>query len=134
METTPQATQRIDKWLWYARFLKTRTAATKFVTTGKIRLNKTRITKPGHNVSVGDVLTFILHQQLRVVEVVAPGTRRGPAEEARTLYEDLTPASPDPESKAKPNGDKSPGVRPAGSGRPTKKQRRERDAWVKQED
>lgn len=133
-EQVPQAAQRIDKWLWYARFLKTRTLATKYVTTGKVRVNKTRISKPGHTVTAGDIITFTLHQQLRVVEVVAPGTRRGPAEEARSLYNDLSPKPPGADSKAAPDAGRSPAARPAGSGRPTKKERRERDAWVEGKD
>ena len=71
--------QRIDKWLWYARFFKTRTAATKFVAAGKVRVNKTRVTKAGQVVQVGDILTFTLHHRLRIVEILGAGTRRGPA-------------------------------------------------------
>ncbi len=121
--------QRIDKWLWYARFLKTRTIAGKYVADGKVRVNRTRVKKPGHNVSAGDVLTFTLHQQLRIIEVLAPGTRRGPAEEARTLYEDLTPAPPEASATDAAPKSMSPAQRPLGAGRPTKKERRELDAW-----
>lgn len=125
--------QRIDKWLWYARFLKTRTAATKFVADGKVRVNRTRVNKAGSTVSPGDVLTFTLHSRLRIVEVLAPGTRRGPATEARELYEDLSPAPPEKNSGATPQNPVPAAERPAGSGRPTKKQRRDIDAWLDQE-
>lgn len=126
-------TQRIDKWLWYARFIKTRTAAARLVTTGKVRVNKSRITKPGHALSVGDILTFTLNHNVRIVRVEAPGTRRGPAPEAQTLYHDLTPvpdATPEAAEKAASAGLAD---RPAGSGRPTKKQRRALDQWLDQD-
>ncbi|QPC43206.1 RNA-binding S4 domain-containing protein [Kaustia mangrovi] len=115
--------QRIDKWLFYARFLKTRSAAARLVDSGKLKVNRQRVSKPSHTVSPGDVLTFALHRQVRVVRVVAPGTRRGPAPEARTLYEDL---SPEPETA----GSAAPApaaARPAGAGRPTKRDRRQLD-------
>ena len=121
--------QRIDKWLWYARFLKTRTSAGKYVTDGKVRVNRSRVTKPGHKVCAGDVLTFTLHRRLRIVEVLAPGTRRGPADEARTLYDDLTPAPPDTTAGDASPQSVAPAQRPSGAGRPTKKERRELDAW-----
>ncbi len=120
--------QRIDKWLWYARFLKTRTAAGKYVAAGKVRVNSARVTKPGHTVCPGDVLTFTLQHRLRVIEVLAPGARRGPAEEARSLYEDLTPAPPE-SAAAADAPPPAPGKRDLGAGRPTKKERRELDAW-----
>ncbi len=122
--------QRIDKWLWYARFFKTRTGASKYVAAGKVRVNRTRFTKPGHAVCPGDVLTFTLHHRPRVVEVLAPGTRRGPADEARTLYEDLSPAPPEGKKKAVKSGTTAQAAREMGSGRPTKKERRELDAWL----
>jgi len=117
--------QRIDKWLWYARFFKTRTAATKFVAAGKVRVNKTRITKAGQSVQVGDILTFTLHRRLRIVEIVGAGTRRGPAPEARTLYEDLSPAPQQSGTPATDGSGPAPVTRDLGSGRPTKKQRRD---------
>ena len=80
---------RIDKWLWQARFFKTRSLAAGVVSSGHLRLNGAKMAKPGHDVRPGDVLTFAQGGQIRVVRVLAPGTRRGPAEEARTLYADL---------------------------------------------
>ncbi|HQU70304.1 MAG TPA: RNA-binding S4 domain-containing protein [Albidovulum sp.] len=80
---------RIDKWLWQARFFKTRSLAASVVSSGHLRLNGVKMAKPGHDVRPGDVLTFPQADHIRVVRVLAPGTRRGPAEEARTLYADL---------------------------------------------
>ena len=110
--------QRIDKWLWFARFFKSRTLAAEMVTLGKVRLNGERCTKASQNVRAGDVLTFAAGPHVRVIKVVAGGVRRGPAPEARMLYEDLTPARP-----IEPVPDASAG-RDKGSGRPTKKDRR----------
>ncbi|MGI9413754.1 MAG: RNA-binding S4 domain-containing protein [Hyphomicrobiales bacterium] len=117
--------QRIDKWLWYARFFKTRTAATKFVASGKIRVNKTRATKPGQIVRIGDILTFTLHSRLRIIEILGAGTRRGPAAEARMLYDDLSPPVQPAGASAAGGSRASPASREAGSGRPTKKERRD---------
>ena len=80
---------RIDKWLWYARFFKSRSLATKFVMKGKVRINRQRIKKASTTLKEGDVLTFALGSRIRVIEIVALGARRGPATEARTLYLDL---------------------------------------------
>ena len=108
---------RVDKWLWHARFFKTRSLAAKQVGAGHIRLNGSKITKTAQNVTAGDVLTFPQGRQIRVVEVVAIGERRGPAPEAQTLYldktpkQDILPANP----------------RFEGKGRPDKKSRRELD-------
>ncbi|WP_333682728.1 RNA-binding S4 domain-containing protein [Pontibaca methylaminivorans] len=82
---------RIDKWLWHARFFRTRSLAGKAVREGLVRLNSERITKPAEQVGEGDVLTFPRGRQVVVVRVVAPGLRRGPAEEARALFELLSP-------------------------------------------
>ncbi len=110
--------QRIDKWLWFARFFKSRTLAAEMVTQGRVRLNGERCTKASQSVRQGDVLTFAIGLNVRVVKVVADGVRRGPAAEARTLYEDLTPARPtEPVAETAEGRDK-------GTGRPTKKDRR----------
>ena len=119
--------QRIDKWLWYARFFKTRSLATKFVNGGKIRAQSKgqseRITKPSQTIRPEDILTFAIGHQIRVIKVLAPGTRRGPAAEAQTLYEDLAPPDTQKPQRAPP----LPGLRDQGSGRPTKRQRRALD-------
>lgn len=116
--------QRVDRWLWFARLVKSRTLAAALVTSGKLRLNGERMVKASRNVKPGDVLTFPLGHHVRVVKVLAPGTRRGPAPEAQTLYEDLAPPAPHAPSKAEQAASRDPG-----SGRPTKKERRQTDAF-----
>lgn len=81
---------RLDKWLWHARFFKTRALAAQLVAKGRLRINQTIITKSHHRVRPGDVLTFAQGRAIRVVRVLELGSRRGPAREAETLYEDLT--------------------------------------------
>ena len=80
---------RLDKWLFHARFFKTRDLAQDCVESGHLRLNAQRCKKPGHGVVVGDVLTFPQGGQIRVVRVLALAERRGPATEAQALYCDL---------------------------------------------
>lgn len=82
--------QRIDKWLWHARFFKTRSLAARICRDGRVRRNGDVIPKPSALVEPQDVLTFIQGEQVRVVRILALAERRGPAAEARTLYEDLT--------------------------------------------
>ncbi|MFI4988368.1 MAG: RNA-binding S4 domain-containing protein, partial [Alphaproteobacteria bacterium] len=84
-------TLRLDKWLWYARFFKSRSLAARLCAAGKIRRNRTPVSKAHQAVKPGDVLTFPQGSHIRVVKVLALGERRGPAEEARLLYEDLAP-------------------------------------------
>ncbi|WP_278921154.1 MULTISPECIES: RNA-binding S4 domain-containing protein [Pseudophaeobacter] len=114
----PQAAKlRVDKWLWYARFFKTRSLAAKQVSAGHLRLNGTKITKTAQSVTPGDVLSFPQGRQTRVVEVLALGNRRGPAPEAQALYLDKTPKQD--------NVPVNPGFE--GKGRPDKKTRRALD-------
>lgn len=120
-----QATLRVDKWLWQARFFKSRSLANGMVAAGRLRVNSQPISKPHHQVRPGDVLTFPQGRRIRVIEVAAIGTRRGPAAEAQTLYADLAP--PEPRGKADTTPAPKPALREPGSGRPTKKQRREID-------
>lgn len=87
---------RADKWLWYARFFKTRSLAAKAVAAG-LRLNGQRQTKPSVALRPGDVLTFSQGRQVRVIRMLAPGTRRGPASEAQALYDDLDLVESGPE-------------------------------------
>ena len=112
-------TQRIDKWLWFARVVKTRTLAAKLVTEGGVRLNREMVEKSSATVRNGDVLTIAVHTRVRILKVVNPGERRGSAPEAALLFEDLTPPA-DPVIKPPPG----PADREAGSGRPTKRERR----------
>lgn len=88
-------TLRLDKWLWHARFFKSRSQAASFCTEGRLRLNRRHIDRASAAVRVGDVLTFPLGNAIRVVRVLALGARRGPPAEARTLYSDMTAAEAD---------------------------------------
>ena len=123
------ATQRVDQWLWFARIAKSRTLAQALVARGKVRINRTRIEKPSATVKPGDVLTLALGPTVRVLEILAIGTRRGPATEAQLLYRDLAP----PPSLAASGARKENEVRPTqairldGAGRPTKRERRQTD-------
>ena len=83
--------QRLDKWLWFARVVKTRSLAARLVTNGHVRLNARRIETPAKVVGPGDVLTIALEHRVRVLKIVAPGTRRGGFPEAALLFEDLSP-------------------------------------------
>jgi ribosome-associated heat shock protein Hsp15 len=82
--------QRIDKWLWHARMVRTRTDAAALTTAGFVRLNGKRMTAAGHPVRVGDVVTVALDRTVRVVRVEGLCERRGGAPIARALYRDLT--------------------------------------------
>ena len=86
--------QRADKWLYFARFFKTRALAAEVVTGGHLRVNGVKAGKPAHPVGPGDVRTFVPAGRGRVVRVRAAGSRRGPASEARALYAEIDgPAS-----------------------------------------
>jgi ribosome-associated heat shock protein Hsp15 len=91
--------QRIDKWLWFARMVKTRTLAQAIVSQGQVRVNKARIVKSSHEIGPGDVVTLAVHGRVRVVKVVCVGARRGPASEAQTLFEDIAPGEKPPGSR-----------------------------------
>ena len=84
--------QRLDKWLWFARVVKSRTLAARLVEAGHVRVNGQRSTVPARPVGVDDVLTVALERQVRVLRIVATGERRGPFVEARLLFEDLSEA------------------------------------------
>lgn len=113
---------RIDKWLWQARFFKTRSLAARVVSEGQVRLNSARVAKPAQPVAIDDVLTFPQGTRIRVVRVSAIGTRRGPAAEAQTLFTDLTPPETD-----------QPQTERVGE-RPTKRDRRLIDEFRKDHD
>jgi ribosome-associated heat shock protein Hsp15 len=106
---------RLDKWLWHARFCKSRTLAAKLAASGKLRIAGTLVSKAHHSVKPGDVLTFPLGLHIRTVKILALGVRRGPAPEAQRLYEDLAP--PPARGSAAPEA-------PGGGARPTKFDRR----------
>ena len=95
----PNAAQRLrlDKWLWQARFFKSRGLAAEVIEAGSVRVNGSRVTRPGRDVGEGDTLTFPQGARIRVVRITALGQRRGPALEAQALYLDLEPPdNPDP--------------------------------------
>ena len=83
--------QRIDKWLWHARFAKTRTAAQKLAISGQIRVNRDKNDSASRIVKIGDVLTVAQGSVVRVVRIAGIGERRGPATEAQRLYDEVTP-------------------------------------------
>ena len=85
---------RIDKWLWHARITKTRSQAARLVETGQVRVNHRKIAKPAQEVGPGDVITIIVHDSVRVLRVTGSGTRRGPAPEARQLFEEIEAPQP----------------------------------------
>ncbi|MEL6959910.1 MAG: RNA-binding S4 domain-containing protein [Pseudomonadota bacterium] len=106
---------RLDKWLWQARFFKSRSLAADLVKSGRCRVDGTSVSKPSRTIKPGVVLTFPKADEVRIIKVVALGSRRGPAPEAQALYEDLTPP-------------KAPRIDPLElrvGGRPTKKDRRD---------
>ena len=83
--------QRLDRWLWFARVVKTRSLAAKLVLDGHVRVNAQRIEIPAKPVGPGDVLTIALESRIAVLRIVGIGERRGPFSEARLLFEDLNP-------------------------------------------
>ncbi|MFA5949276.1 MAG: RNA-binding S4 domain-containing protein [Hyphomicrobium sp.] len=120
-------TQRLDKWLWFARLTKSRTVAASCISAGKIRVNSTKVEKPAQAVKVGDVITSRIQKTVRVLRIAALGARRGPAPEAQSLYEDLTPRAPAPAPGEKSETSVFWGEREPGAGRPTKRERRQLD-------
>lgn len=91
-ERAPDRTKtRLDQWLWFARFLKSRSLAARLCAEGTVSVNDLPVKKPNQAVRVGDVVVIAHHGVQRSVRVVALGTRRGPASEARLLYEETAP-------------------------------------------
>ncbi len=86
--------QRLDKWLWHARFAKSRSLAAKLIEEGRIRVNRQRVIKAATCVRCGDILTATLYGRVRVIEILAIGHRRGPPSEAQALYSELTSVEP----------------------------------------
>ena len=121
---------RLDKWLWFARFFKSRTLAAKFCQTGRVRINKITIGKSKTLISEGDVLSFPKGSQICIIKILKLGERRGPALEAEKLYENL--GSPLDKKKLDDLEKKDIRTVPVaerkrGSGRPTKTERRATD-------
>ena len=103
---------RVDKWLWAARFFKSRTLAAAACDGGKVDVNDQGV-KPSRMVRPGDRLTIGLPRIKRIVRVVALSEQRGPGAEAAKLYDDLTPPPPPRELRPAPGGLPSTGRRPA---------------------
>ena len=117
--------QRIDKWLWHARLVRTRTAAAALAGSGHVRVNGRRIELPSQAVREGDVITVALDRAVRVLKILAFAERRGSADIARCLYEDLSavPGRPLSQPETAP--------RERGEGRPTKRDRRAIDRFTR---
>ncbi len=122
---TGSAGVRLDNWLWFARFFKTRTRAAVACTQKKIQIDGVVVSKAGLTIKPGQIVTFEQGRDRRAVQVIALGQRRSPAEEAQRLYTELHRIS-------LPRKEKSPAVRTRGTGRPTKKQRRQTDSLQQQ--
>jgi len=114
--------QRIDKWLWHARVVRTRAAAAALAGSGHVRVNSQRIDSASRAVKAGDVVTVALDRTVRVLKVMAFAERRGGADAGRALYEDLAPARRPAEPQAATRG--------PGAGRPTKRERRAIDRFT----
>jgi len=121
----PVRKERLDKFLFFSRAIKSRTLAQKVIETGAVRVNSERTDRSDHKVGAGDVLTMSLHNRIVVWRILDCGTRRGPATEAQGLYEDLSPPAL-PKAELSPY-DAAIAQRGEGAGRPTKKERRETD-------
>lgn len=115
--------QRIDKWLFFTRMVKSRSLAQGLLNSGHVRVNGLPIRKPSFEVKVGDRVELSLERRDVILIVKAGGERRGPYEEAKELYEDLTP----PREETERLNAFEQAQRIPGSGRPTKKERRETD-------
>ncbi len=81
--------QRLDKWLWCARLLKARADCARLVAAGGVRVNRQPTEKPHTKLRPGDVITLPIRDEVRVIRVVSLAVRRGPAPEARGLYEEV---------------------------------------------
>jgi ribosome-associated heat shock protein Hsp15 len=110
--------QRIDKWLWHARVARTRTLSQKLAESGHVRVNGERVAAASYAVRAGDVLTIALEERVRILAVTGFSERRGSATAASALFEERSPPRPERPAPALPSG------RDAGSGRPTKRDRR----------
>jgi ribosome-associated heat shock protein Hsp15 len=121
----PIRKERLDRFLFFSRAVKSRTLAQKIIEAGAVRVNSERSIRTDLKVGAGDVLTMALHGRIVVWRILDCGTRRGPASEAQALYEDISPPNlprADPSAYATAIAE-----RMKGTGRPTKKARRETD-------
>lgn len=129
---TPIRKERLDRFLFFSRAVKSRTLAQKIIESGAIRVNSEKTERTDFKVGAGDVLTMALHNRIVVWRILDCGTRRGPASEAQGLYEDISPP-PVPRAELSPY-DAAIAERPTGAGRPTKKERRDTDRLRGSED
>jgi ribosome-associated heat shock protein Hsp15 len=120
--------QRIDKWLWHARVVRTRSAAAALAVSGHVRVNGVRVVAPAKLVRAGDVVTIALDARVRVLKVTGFAPRRGAAEAGRALYEDLAPP-PRRDAVTPPVAFREPGA-----GRPTKQERRAIERFTRNRD
>ena len=126
--------QRLDKWLWCARFFKSRALATKLVSAGRVRLSGKVIVKSSQLIRKGDVLTFPQGGFIRVVKVLFLAARRGPSPEAQLLFEDLSPIEKQQaENRELVEFQGSISDRERGGGRPTKDRRRAIDRLMRRD-
>lgn len=119
MAETP-ARQRIDKWLFFARIAKSRTLAQDWVEGGHVSVNGEKVRRSSADIRTGDRLEILAERRTYILVVKAPGSRRGPYEEARLLYDDESP--PQERLSAFEQAQRAPGT-----GRPEKKDRRALD-------
>ncbi len=124
--------ERLDRFLFFSRAVKSRTLAQKIIESGAIRVNSDKTDRSDHKVGAGDVLTMSIHGRILIWRILDPGTRRGPASEAQGLYEDMSPPM-------LPKAERSPyeaaiADRLPGAGRPTKKERRDTDRLLQRDD
>ena len=117
---------RLDTWLWYARFYKSRSLSSKAILSGKLRVNSNKIIKPASKVKINDVLTINHVNMVRIIQVQILGARRGPASEAQKLYNDLSENKTGAPNKKKV----SEKFKKDTNKRPTKKDRRILDKIV----
>ena len=127
----PSAAVRIDKWLWAARFFKTRSAAQKAIEGGKVKLNGDR-TKPAKDIRAGDILSIQIGAYEWVITVLQLSEQRGPAPVARLLYEESEQSRATREAAV---AKRRMTIEPATTrkGRPTKRERRDLDQWNESE-
>jgi len=119
---------RLDKWLWYARFMKSRSKATKFCQSSSFCVNSSIVIKAHFLVKQNDVLTFSIDNNIKIIRILNLGVRRGSASEAQALYQDISPSIS--LNKEHHEFQVVIGKREIGSGRPTKDQRRATDKLI----
>lgn len=117
--TEPADKLRLDRWLFFSRLVKSRSLAAKMIENGQVRVNGEKTHQAKRAVGPGDVLTVALPPGVKIVKLVACGSRRGPASEAQTLYDDLTPP-PEPRER---DAIKPSRLAPSPGRRPTKHER-----------